>query len=361
MAVKPDSYYGTAVHVAAAFGSEDCFKLLFERSKAAFLNEPGGTFGASLLGLCVDASKPIGLAKMLVAAGADLKAVSPSTGLSHIQTLVTSGAIGSCEALFQANTEAFTAAASPSLLFRVMVPGTATFLVKQFAWDPNAASNPSLCEVLKEFITLKANVDAADEQGNTPLHLARGDSVKILVDAGASLKSKNKNGDTPAMSMARSADAQALGVLLPAAKDDVGGAGNTLAHVAATSSLPVLLAVIAAGGNIQATNDAGETPLHVVVSYDMVEPLLAAPRRPSALLSNPTVKANLPPAVAQHVIDAADVTLVTKQGRSLFHVAVTNFSTPNFSTRSWRNLVSPSRRPPRTATCSGASISSPTT
>jgi ankyrin repeat protein len=99
-----------------------------------------------------------------------------------------------------------------------------------------AAFNGDTSEV-KRLITIGANVNATEKDGNTPLHIASSwghiDVVKLLVDKGANVNAKQKVfGDTP------------------------------LHWASLSGRIDVLELLVAKGAAVNAETKNGETPLH---------------------------------------------------------------------------------------------------
>ena len=140
--------------------------------------------------------------------------------------------------------------------------GTVLHRIASFAENP-----------LTVAMTLEAGADleARNEFGNTPLHLANDASnVAALVAAGANVEARGEFGRTP-LHFAANGDPESLRVLIDAganleARDDVNG--ETALHVAAgwANDPESLRVLIDAGANLDARNERGATPLHRVVS-----------------------------------------------------------------------------------------------
>ena len=128
---------------------------------------------------------------------------------------------------------------------------------------------------VNHFITVHmADVDAKDNDGDTPLHDAaawlHGDAsvVSILIAAGAEVNAKNNDDDTPLHYAARlqwDSDASVVSVLIAAGAEvnAKNSYGNTPLHYAARNPhASVVSVLIAAGADVDAKDNDGDTPLH---------------------------------------------------------------------------------------------------
>ncbi|XP_062501042.1 ankyrin-3-like [Corticium candelabrum] len=135
-----------------------------------------------------------------------------------------------------------------------------------------------LCSVLLQY---KAKIDAVDEDGNQPLHLAcekhHTEISRLLLSKGANASAVNGMGQTPLHIVVgnRSELSELCSLLLRhnAKTDAVDEDGNQPLHLACkrrhTEISRLLLskeANASAGANASAVNVMGETPLHIVVS-----------------------------------------------------------------------------------------------
>jgi len=137
-------------------------------------------------------------------------------------------------------------------------------------------------EIVKLLIARKANVNACDERGATPLHNAVrwGGSTtisKLLLDAKADVNARDKNGATPL----HEAGAPAVVKLLLNAKADVNAKdnkGQTPLH-RATGNIDLVKLFLNAGADVNAKDGDGRTPLHKAVEFgeaNVVQVLLEA-------------------------------------------------------------------------------------
>ena len=128
---------------------------------------------------------------------------------------------------------------------------------------------------VNHFITVHmADVDAKNNDGNTPLHDAalRGNAsvASILIAAGADVNAKNNFGETPLHHAALRGNASVASILIAAgadvnAKDNL---GDTPLHYAAQrGNASVASILIAAGADVNVKANNGDTPLHDAARY----------------------------------------------------------------------------------------------
>ena len=127
---------------------------------------------------------------------------------------------------------------------------------------------PELCEVLLKH---DAKVDAVDEGGNRPLHLAckwyHSESMKLIVSHGADIDAVNKHGQTPLHTVAGgTSDCPELCEVLlkhDAKIDAVDKDGNQALHVACDSGLTSTVgALLHCNVDVSAINSDGQTSLY---------------------------------------------------------------------------------------------------
>ena len=120
-----------------------------------------------------------------------------------------------------------------------------------------------------------AYLESRDKEGNTPLTEAmlKGSfrSAEHLANSGANVSTRNNNGDTPLMIAVEAERSDLVGLLLDKqaqihAKD---ADGETPFTVALKISPRMMLTLLARGRD--QTDDAGRTPLHIALSYNMPE------------------------------------------------------------------------------------------
>jgi hypothetical protein len=134
-------------------------------------------------------------------------------------------------------------------------------------WIVRTADGAALTAALATDI----DVNAADDEGVTPLHLAalRGDAdmVGALLERGANARAADARGRTPLHLAGQANDAKVIALLVAhgAAVDARDQNGNTALHVAARlCNERSVRALLTAGADPMAANAAAQTPLHVL-------------------------------------------------------------------------------------------------
>jgi cytohesin len=124
----------------------------------------------------------------------------------------------------------------------------------------------------RELLDRGLDANAADDGGNTPLHVAScAEVVDVLISHGADLKRLNKMGLTPLHTAARYGFTSAvLAMLKYVDSPDVRGAnGVTPLHVAAYYKHPdIVEALLRRGADPNARDSKGRTPLHYAVMHN---------------------------------------------------------------------------------------------
>lgn len=127
-------------------------------------------------------------------------------------------------------------------------------------------------KIVKMLVDAKANVNAANIIGSTPLHVMSDhlvskswheESVAILLDAGADVDKMNRDGVTP-LHVAFMNDHISIAKLMlrySTKPDTVDDCGNTYLHCALGFDVPLVLEVLALGVNVNQRNNKGKTPL----------------------------------------------------------------------------------------------------
>ncbi|MFN8612178.1 MAG: ankyrin repeat domain-containing protein [Vulcanimicrobiota bacterium] len=165
-----------------------------------------------------------------------------------------------------------------------------------------AVDQPGLVRLLLEN---GASVQAADKEGQTPLHQAKNhESIRVLLSHGAPLEATNALGATPLHRAVRRGP-EVLRLLLEAGADPRARSkgGATPLHWAARGDHPEALGpLLEAGAELEATDDLGHTPLQTAVPR-MVKELLRAGAVSVSSFSSPAPKPDPPsPAVPPNAL-----------------------------------------------------------
>ena len=131
------------------------------------------------------------------------------------------------------------------------------------------ASDRDLPDVVRTLVRAGANVKAANRYGATPLWLAAlngsAATIGILLEAGADANAANADGETALMVASRTGKADAVNVLLARGADPnvkEGWRGQTaLMWAAAEGHASVIDALVARGANVNARSNGGFTPI----------------------------------------------------------------------------------------------------
>jgi hypothetical protein len=121
---------------------------------------------------------------------------------------------------------------------------------------------------LKQYIENKADLNAADDNGNVPIKLAveacNLNCVKLLLEAGANPNTKDSTGSTPLMIACMLGQKDIVDSLLAAKADhsERNATGLTALHWAAMmGQLGIVESLVTAGADVNARDNAGQTPL----------------------------------------------------------------------------------------------------
>ncbi|MEG5038185.1 MULTISPECIES: ankyrin repeat domain-containing protein [unclassified Microcoleus] len=152
---------------------------------------------------------------------------------------------------------------------------------------------------------LMLDINAMDEYGNTPLHLAvdRGsqDIAELLIANGARVNARNENGQTPLYRAIAIGHNEIAALLINNGTDvnNIDGSGTTPLHKAAHyGTVKILKLLIAKGAEINIQDNQRKTPLDIAVDLKLQDTVALLIRK------NP------------------DVNSEDKEGRTLLHIAV---------------------------------------
>ena len=152
---------------------------------------------------------------------------------------------------------------------------------------------------------LMLDINAIDESGNTPLHLAvdRGsqDIAELLIANGASVNARNEKGQTPLYRAIAIGHNEIAALLINNGTDvnNIDGSGTTPLHKAAHyGNVKILKLLIAKGAEINIQDNQRKTPLDIAVDLKLQD------------------------TVALLISKNPDVNSEDKEGRTLLHIAV---------------------------------------
>jgi ankyrin repeat protein len=151
------------------------------------------------------------------------------------------------------------------------------------------ASGADAAAIVRRLLALRADLEARNIWGQTPLHWAAWHNaamIPLLVDAGAKLEAIDREGRTPLMV----GHGNGIAALLAAGANPrvTDGKGNTAVHWAATNGADAVRRLIDAGAAPDPVNTAGLTPLHFAVlegggiAPPIIELLIARGANPNA-------------------------------------------------------------------------------
>ena len=158
-------------------------------------------------------------------------------------------------------------------------------------------------EVIRLLLEAKAPLEAEDEDGDTPLHAAirtsqPGKVIKLFLEAQAPLNAKNATGDTPLHAAVRvhfpSVEVVQMLLEAHASVNAINEEGNTPLHIAVSDGSTPLEAVkllLEANSSLDAVNKEGNTPLHLAMiadspSLDAIKLLLEKGADPDQINNN---------------------------------------------------------------------------
>ena len=182
------------------------------------------------------------------------------------------------------------------------LPMTQAVLIKENIHSRDSAGRTPLhiavteqapAEIIQYILSLGADVNAHDKNGNTALHTAAAGNFKqngeILLAAGADVFSPNVAGESVLHIALTRLEGREDWILNSDIIKSADGAGNTPLHFAAQWNLvSVIPQILEKGGDINARNSSGETPLFNAARADspeMIAALLSANHGPAADLN----------------------------------------------------------------------------
>ena len=137
-------------------------------------------------------------------------------------------------------------------------------------------------DLFKNLIERGADVNAKNQKGDTPLHLAsaNGNEEKALalIAAGADVNIRDSEGDTPLTLACGNGHEKIAAALINASADVNARDGDGETPLSAASLLcgrDVIDALISSGADVNARNDEGDKPLHLACSIGRKETVLA--------------------------------------------------------------------------------------
>ena len=253
---QKDNYGETPLHIAARLGmSDDIIEALI--SSGGDTNERNKR-GVTPLSLAIE-RKQLAQANLFVRLGADIHAedIDGNTALSKA---ISSGIEMIQSVILPSNVQTRDSQGRTPLHIAVM--GKA---------DP---------EVLNYLISIKADVNARDKNGDSPIHIAVRNndraSGEILLAYGADVFTPNVSGESALKDALTRMGGRQDWVLNSNVIKSADGAGNTPLHLAAEWQLTQVVAfIVEKGGDINARNANGETPLFNAVKADSGETIRA--------------------------------------------------------------------------------------
>jgi serine/threonine protein kinase len=140
------------------------------------------------------------------------------------------------------------------------------------------ASQKGDVEEVKKLLKEGAYVNAKNEFGSTPLHLAaisgHIEVVKLLIEHGAYVNAKNEFGSTPLYYATKNGHIEVVKLLIENEADvnAEGDDGSTPLHIAARNGhIEIVKLLIENGANVNAKDKYGWTPLHEAAFYGHIE------------------------------------------------------------------------------------------
>jgi len=249
---QKDSYGETPLHIAARLGmSEEIIRALI--NAGADINERNKK-GITPLSLAIERNQ-LTQANLFVRLGADIHAedIDGNTALTKA---------------FSSGIEMVKAVVVDSNIMARDSQGRTPLHIAV-----NKKADPAIINYL---ISKKADVNARDKNGDTPLHIAVRNndraSGEILLAYGADVFYPNVSGESALKAALTRMGGRQDWVLNSNVIKSADGAGNTPLHLAAEWQLaPVVSFIVDKGGDLNARNSNGETPLFNAVKADSSE------------------------------------------------------------------------------------------
>lgn len=151
------------------------------------------------------------------------------------------------------------------------------------------AADSGRAEIVELLLELKADINARDAEGSTPLHHAARSKrdrnkyasgvIDLLVDRGAEVNARDNTGYTALMLAAQQRDKQNVERLLAREADAKArdNNGDTALHWAAwTGQMEIARLLLAKGAEINVKNKRGETPLQLAANAKVADALRKA-------------------------------------------------------------------------------------